>query len=108
LAAPIGDLPYFLAGLAKVGYVQILLLTLVVRVPATFAVAAVGAGAVQLSWGWLALIIGALAVLLLLYLRYQTALLRWMDRTLQRRLTGQRTGPASEEMAGSIRPAPEK
>jgi uncharacterized membrane protein YdjX (TVP38/TMEM64 family) len=108
LAAPIGDLPYFLAGLARVGYGQILLLTLVVRVPATFVVASVGAGAVQLSWTGLGLIIGGLGVLLLLYLRYQAVLLCWMDETVQRRLPSRGTGSRNEKAAGSIRPAPEK
>jgi uncharacterized membrane protein YdjX (TVP38/TMEM64 family) len=88
LAAPIGDLPYFLAGLAQVSYGKILLLTLAVRVPATFAVAAVGAGAVGLSWGQLAWITGGLVLLLLLVLRYQNDLLAWMDQTLHRRFTG--------------------
>jgi uncharacterized membrane protein YdjX (TVP38/TMEM64 family) len=83
LAVPTGDLPYFLAGLATVNYVKIFLLTLVIRVPATFVVAAMGAGVVGLSGWQLALLGGLLAGLLALFLRYQTPLMAWIDQRLQ-------------------------
>jgi len=47
LLAPTGDLPYFMAGLARVSFTKILLLTLLIRVPTTFLVAAAGAGALE-------------------------------------------------------------
>lgn len=74
LLSPIGDAPFLLAGLARISYGKILLLTIITRVPAAFAAAAIGAGAVQLS-GWrLTLIALALAIPLLLLQRGQTVL----------------------------------
>lgn len=81
LAAPIGDAPYFLAGLSRVSYAKVLLLTLTIRAPTVFVVAAIGAGVVWLAWWQLALIFGLLAGLFALFLRYQAHLLRWIDRT---------------------------
>jgi uncharacterized membrane protein YdjX (TVP38/TMEM64 family) len=86
LISPIGDLPYFLAGLAQVSFVKIFLLTLLVRVPSTFVVAAVGAGVMVLAWWQIALVMVALFGLLLLFLRYQDRILRWSDRHVQRRV----------------------
>lgn len=83
LAVPTGDLPYFLAGLATVSYVRILLLTLIIRVPSTFVVAAMGAGVVGLQGWQLALLGILLAGLLALFLRYQTPLMAWIDQRLQ-------------------------
>jgi uncharacterized membrane protein YdjX (TVP38/TMEM64 family) len=92
LTAPTGDLPYFLAGLARVSYAKVILLTLAIRMPATFVVAAIGAGAVGLEWWQLVLIFALLAGLLALFVRYQEPFLHWVDRTVQRRLAGQRAG----------------
>jgi uncharacterized membrane protein YdjX (TVP38/TMEM64 family) len=86
LVSPIGDLPYFLAGLAHVSYVKIFLITLLVRVPSTFVVAAVGAGVMVLAWWQIALLMVILLGILLLFLRYQDQFLRWSDRHMQRRV----------------------
>jgi uncharacterized membrane protein YdjX (TVP38/TMEM64 family) len=79
LLSPIGDLPYFLAGLARVSFVKIFLLTLLIRVPSTFVVAAVGAGVMVLAWWQIALLMGVLVGILLLFLRYQDRIVRWSD-----------------------------
>lgn len=88
LTAPTGDLPYFLAGLAQVRYLKVVLLTLAIRVPATFVVAAVGAGAVGLVWWQLLLIFALLAALLALFLRFQEPFMHWIDQAVQQRLSG--------------------
>jgi uncharacterized membrane protein YdjX (TVP38/TMEM64 family) len=80
LATPTGDLPYYLAGLAGVSYVKIGLITLSIRVPTIFVVAAVGAGAMWLPWWQLTLIFLGLGGLLALFLRYQERLIGWFDR----------------------------
>ncbi len=80
LLAPIGDIPYFLAGLSKVGFLPIALLTLIVRAPTVFAWAAIGAGTVTLTWWQLTLILAVLGFLMLLFLRYQQSMLAWVDR----------------------------
>jgi uncharacterized membrane protein YdjX (TVP38/TMEM64 family) len=86
LLAPTGDAPYFLAGLAQVGYWRILLITLLVRIPSTFVVAAAGAGIMILSWQQLALVFAGLFALLVVFLRYQTAIVQWIDGRVQKRL----------------------
>lgn len=86
LLGPIGDLPYFLAGLARVSFVKIFVITLVVRVPSAFVVAAAGAGIVLLTWWQIALLLVALLGLLLLFFRYQEQIVRWSDRYVQRRV----------------------
>jgi uncharacterized membrane protein YdjX (TVP38/TMEM64 family) len=48
LLGPIGDVPYALAGLARVGFVTIFLLTLLIRVPSGFLSTAVGSGVLPL------------------------------------------------------------
>ncbi len=89
LLAPTGDLPYFLAGLARVSFAKILLLTLVIRVPSTMVVAAAGAG-VWLLPGWqLALLLAALGAATVLAMRYQERLLARVDRRVQRQLSGE-------------------
>jgi uncharacterized membrane protein YdjX (TVP38/TMEM64 family) len=86
LLGPIGDLPYFLAGLARVSFVQIFVITLVVRVPATVIVAAAGAGVMLLTWWQIALVIMALFGLLFLFLRYQDQIIEWCDRHVQQQV----------------------
>jgi uncharacterized membrane protein YdjX (TVP38/TMEM64 family) len=89
LLAPTGDLPYFLAGLAQVSFTKILLLTLAIRVPTTMLVAAVGAG-VWLLPGWqLAALLALLGLASLGVIRYQDKLQAFVDRRLQRRLSGE-------------------
>ena len=86
LLGPIGDLPYFLAGVARVSFVKILVITLLVRVPSTFVVAAAGAGVMLLTWWQIVLVIGLLFAGLLLFLRYQTQIVQWSDNYTQRRV----------------------
>lgn len=86
LLGPTGDLPYFLAGLARVSYIKILAITLLVRVPSTFVAAAAGAGAVTLNWWQLGLIFGGLLGILVIFLRYQDAIVDWADRLMARQL----------------------
>lgn len=87
LLAPTGDLPYFMAGLSHVSFTKILLLTIAIRVPSTMIVAAAGAG-VWLFSGWqLAAILAALALLLLLFMRYQDRLQLLIDRRVQGQLS---------------------
>jgi uncharacterized membrane protein YdjX (TVP38/TMEM64 family) len=86
LLSPIGDLPYFLAGLAHVSFAKIFTITLIVRVPSTFVVAAAGAGVMLLTWWQLILLMVVLLLLLLLFLRYQERIIRWSDRHVQRRV----------------------
>lgn len=84
--APLGDLPYFLAGLSRVGYRQIALTTLIVRSPTVFAWAAIGAGVVVLEWWQMAMIFALLGLILALFLRYQSLLMGWLNQTVQQRL----------------------
>lgn len=86
LLGPTGDLPYFLAGLARVSYFKILIITLFVRVPSAFVVAATGAGVVALNWWQLLLIFGGLFTMLFVFLRYQDALVNRADRFVARQL----------------------
>lgn len=86
LITPVGDLPYFLAGLARVSFVKILLLTLLVRVPSTFMVAAAGAGVMFLTWWQVVILFAVLFALLLLFLRYQDQIVHWSDRHVHRRM----------------------
>jgi uncharacterized membrane protein YdjX (TVP38/TMEM64 family) len=78
LLGPTGDVPYFLAGLASVGYLKILLITIVLRVPAVFLAAAAGGRAIP--WWQLALIYGVLAAIAGIFLIYQDRLQIWMER----------------------------
>jgi uncharacterized membrane protein YdjX (TVP38/TMEM64 family) len=89
LAAPTGDIPYFLAGLSHVSYWKILILTLLIRVPATFVVAAMGAGIWSVTgWQLGAAIIGVAALLVVFY-TYRHRITAMLDRYVQRRLTEQ-------------------
>lgn len=90
LIAPLGDIPYFLAGLARVSYQRIALTTLFVRAPTVFAWSAIGAGVVVLEWWQLVAIFALLGVLLALFLRYQQQLMRWIDRSVHRQIQNER------------------
>ena len=89
LAAPTGDLPYFLAGLAHVSYWKIFALTLLIRVPFTFLVAAAGAGMWNVTGWQLAGGIIAFGALLVVFYTYRRRLVTLLDRHVQRRLTEQ-------------------
>lgn len=86
LFAPLGDIPYFLAGLSRVSYQKIALLTLIVRAPTVFAWAAIGAGVVVLAWWQMVAIFILLGLILLIFLRYQERLMRWIDKTVHKQL----------------------
>jgi uncharacterized membrane protein YdjX (TVP38/TMEM64 family) len=86
LLAPTGDLPYFMAGLSHVTFTKILVLTLLIRVPSTFVVAAAGAGILVLSGWQLALLLGGLGLLLFAFLRYQDRLLQAIDRRVDQHI----------------------
>jgi uncharacterized membrane protein YdjX (TVP38/TMEM64 family) len=87
LLAPTGDLPYFMAGLSRVSFTKIFLLTLAIRVPSTMVVAAAGAG-VWLFSGWqLAAILAALGMGSALLMRYQDRLQALIDRRVQGQLS---------------------
>jgi uncharacterized membrane protein YdjX (TVP38/TMEM64 family) len=89
LAAPTGDLPYFLAGLAHVSYWKIFALTMLIRVPATFVVAAVGAGIWSVTGWQLGAVIIGLAALLVVFYTYRHRFVAMLDRHVQRSLTEQ-------------------
>lgn len=89
LAAPTGDLPYFMAGLAHVSYWKIFTLTLLIRVPFTFLVAAAGAGMWNVTGWQLAGGIIVMGALLVLFYTYRRRLVTLLDRHVQRRLTEQ-------------------
>lgn len=86
LLAPIGDLPYFLAGLAHITFSRMALLIVLVRVPSVFVAAAIGAGVVGFTWWQIALLFCIGGSLLLLFFRYQEQLLQWIDGRVQERL----------------------
>jgi len=89
LLAPSGDLPYFMAGLARVPFAKILLLTILIRVPTTLAVAAAGAGVWWLSGWQLAALLAMIGAATLLLMRYQGRLLAIVDRRIHRKLSGE-------------------
>lgn len=86
LVGPVGDLPYFLAGLAKVSFAKVFIITLLVRVPSTFVIAAAGAGVMVLSWWQMAAILVLLFVMVVIFMRYQDQIIEWSDRRVRRRV----------------------
>lgn len=86
LLAPVGDIPYFLAGLSQVSVQRILILTLMTRVPSIFLIATAASGSTSLGWLELVLLILALVLLFGGLWRYQEPLLDWFDRHVQTRL----------------------
>ena len=87
LLGPTGDVPYFLAGLSRVGFLKILLITIVLRVPAVYLAAA--AGAMTLPWWQLGLIYTTLAAIAAGSLLYQNRLRQWMENRAGRPLTNE-------------------
>lgn len=83
LLGPLGDVPFALAGLSRVRYLTIFLITLGIRVPAVFLSTAIGGGAVPLLW--LFVITGVAGAILLVGLRYRQQLLTWYERILRAR-----------------------
>ncbi len=91
LLTPTGDLPYFMAGLSRVSFLKIFLLTMAIRVPSAFVVAAAGAGVLTMSGWQLTVIFGALGLLLLIFLRYQDRLLHAIDRRVEQHIPKRET-----------------
>jgi uncharacterized membrane protein YdjX (TVP38/TMEM64 family) len=96
LLSPIGDAPFLLAGLSQVGFLKILALTIITRVPAAFLAAALGAGAVVLTWWQIMLITLALALPMGLTYRYQTQIMDWFEERA-RRLAEKEVGVINQE-----------
>lgn len=88
LLGPVGDVPYFIAGLTHAPVWRVILIALLVRSPSVFAAAAVGAGIIELpAIGWLA--VGALFLLFVLLFNRQLGASRdrceqWLQRTVLR------------------------
>jgi len=83
--APVGDIPYFLAGLAQVSVRKVVAISAITRGPTIFLIAAASSGATGMSWTELALTILALVVIFGLLARYQQQVLGWFDRHVQPR-----------------------
>lgn len=96
LLGPTGDLPYHLAGLSRVSFALIAGITFCIRMPSVFVAAAVGAGAVTLSWWQFAILVVALAALIVVFLRYQQPLTAWFEQQVQKYLY--RTKISDEQM----------
>lgn len=86
LLAPVGDIPYFLAGLSQVSVQRILMLTLVTRVPTIFLIAAAASGSTSLGWLELVLLIVGMVLVFGGLWRYQGPITDWFDRHVQTRL----------------------
>jgi uncharacterized membrane protein YdjX (TVP38/TMEM64 family) len=85
LLAPVGDVPYFLAGLARVGFLKILILSLITRVPTVFVVAAAAAGVVVLAWWQVFLILTGLLLMFWALTQHRERLATWIDRQVNAR-----------------------
>jgi uncharacterized membrane protein YdjX (TVP38/TMEM64 family) len=87
ILSPTGDLPYFLAGLSRVRFSTIFLLTLAIRVPTTFVVASAGAGVMLLTWWQLGLTVALLTGFLVVFMRNQARIVNWLDDKVHRKLS---------------------
>lgn len=97
LLGPTGDVPYFLAGLSRVGFVKVLVITAIIRIPSVFVAAAAGAGVMLLSWWQLVLIFVGLTGIVVVFLRYHDRIIQWSDRALQRQIERDESGELSAE-----------
>ena len=98
LLGPVGDLPYALAGLARVSFLKIFLLTLFIRVPSGFVSTAVGSGALPLP---LVIALASLLVVVgLTLLRYRAPLSERMEQMIKSRVARDSEAlPAPVELA---------
>ncbi len=86
LLLPIGDFPYFIAGLSRVRLRTLAWATLLSRGPFTFLVAWVGASSIQAPpWVFIALIVAVLALVALGYI-FRVSLTDWFDAHIIHRL----------------------
>lgn len=106
LLGPTGDAPYYLAGLSRVRFVHIALITLLIRVPSVFVVAAVGAGVLTLTWWQFLLVLATVGLLTLLLLRQRESLTIWSDRLLRK--FALRYTPISHHQSAVNRPTASK
>lgn len=87
LLGPFGDVPYYIAGLTTIAVWKIIAIALLLRTPAVFVAAAVGAGLVDWRSPWviggavLFMSLGAVAI------RYQVRIEQWIDQVLLPRVT---------------------
>ena len=84
LLSPIGDVPFLMAGLARVSFTKIFILTVITRVPAAFVAAAVGSGVLHLTITQVGLLTAALAIPLVILYRYQELLLQRVESFVKR------------------------
>jgi uncharacterized membrane protein YdjX (TVP38/TMEM64 family) len=87
LLAPVGDLPFFLAGLAGVGILRIFVLTLLTRIPSIFLITTAASGTTSLGWGELAVLLVIFLIVFALLMRYQASILAWFDVQIRARLS---------------------
>lgn len=85
LLSPIGDVPFLLAGLSRISFKKIFVLTIITRVPAAFIAAAIGSGVLMLSFFQVGLLVIVLAVPMLMLYRYQATLLLWVEKFVRQR-----------------------
>jgi uncharacterized membrane protein YdjX (TVP38/TMEM64 family) len=102
LLGPFGDVPYYVAGLTKIAVWKIIAIALLLRTPAVFVAAAVGAGLVDWRSPW---VIGGAVLFMLLgavAIRYQARIEQWIDRVMLPRITRlSEGGPARSRPADS-------
>lgn len=80
--APVGDIPYFLAGLAQIGVGRVVAIAAITRGPTIFLIAAASSGTTGMNWTQLVLIILALVIIFGLLAWYQEQILGWLDRNV--------------------------
>lgn len=98
LLGPTGDLPFHLAGLSRVSFLTIALITFCIRMPSVFVAAAVGAGTVTLSWWQFTLVVIVLGLLIVVFLRYQQPLTHWFEQQVQQRLAREKRNQEQLQM----------
>ncbi len=86
MASPVGDVPYYLAGLSRIPIWKILGVVTVTRGPAVWMAAAVGAGAVRLAPKWLLIALVGVALLGVLLFRVGRQLSRRFENFLLQRV----------------------
>lgn len=86
LLGPVGDVPYFLAGLTRVAAWKILLIAFILRSPSVIVAAAVGAGLITVSLPTLVALAVAFVLLAGLLHRYRATVQRWLDAAILRRV----------------------
>lgn len=97
LLSPVGDMPFFLAGLSRVTFAQIVALTILTRVPMAFLAAALGGGVFDLNWWQIIGVGGVLLAPLLLFSRYQGRIEGW----LHARTAGWRSSSSASSSSGT-------